>query len=105
MSQATFRAALAELGAQIAGRAFDADLDAAWMAEVAEESTHVASGKPRTVMFLAAMRHFAQALREAGRPLHYTALDDADNRGSLAAQLRADVARLRRTLRRLQASA
>ena len=74
---------------------FDAAQDAVWMAEVAEESTHVWSSQPRTVMFLAAMRHFAQALRAAGRPLHYTALDDAANAGSLAAQLAADIARLR----------
>ena len=51
---------------------FDAAHDAVWMAEVTEESTHVWSSKPRTVMFLAGMRHFAQALRAAGRPLHYT---------------------------------
>ena len=50
---------------------FDAAHDAVWMAEVAEESTHVWSSKPRTVMFLAGMRHFAQALRAAGRTLHY----------------------------------
>jgi deoxyribodipyrimidine photolyase-related protein len=77
---------------------FDAAQDAVWMAEVAEESTHVWSSQPRTVMFLAAMRHFAQALRAAGRPLHYTALDDAADSmaaGSLAAQLAADIARLR----------
>ena len=43
----------------------DAAHDAVWMAEVAEESTHVWSSKPRTVMFLAAMRHFAQAQRAA----------------------------------------
>ena len=74
---------------------FDAAQDAVWMAEVAEESTHVWSSQPRTVMFLAAMRHFAQALRTAGRPLHYTALDEPGNAGSLAAQLAADIARLR----------
>lgn len=74
---------------------FDAAHDAVWMAEVAEESTHIWSSQPRTALFLAAMRHFAQALREAGRPLHYTALDDAGNRGSLAAQLSADIERLR----------
>ena len=74
---------------------FDPAQDAVWMAEVAEESTHVGSSQPRTVMFLAAMRHFAQALRDAGRPLHYTALDDPANRGSLAAQLQADIERLR----------
>ncbi len=69
--------------------------DAVWMAEVAEESTHVWSSKPRTVMFLAAMRHFAQALSAAGRPLHHTRLDDPANHGSLQAQLHADVDRLR----------
>jgi deoxyribodipyrimidine photolyase-related protein len=74
---------------------FDAARDAVWMAEVAEESTHVWSSKPRIVMFLAAMRHFALALRAAGRPLHYVRLDDPANRGSLQAQLAADVERLR----------
>jgi len=74
---------------------FDATQDAVWMAEVAEESTHVWSSKPRSVMFLAAMRHFALALRSAGRPLHYVALDDAGNRGSLSAQLQADIERLK----------
>jgi len=74
---------------------FDAGLDAVWMAEVAEESTHVWSSKPRTVMFLAAMRHFALALQAAGRPLHYTRLDAHGNGGSLGAQLQADTLRLR----------
>jgi deoxyribodipyrimidine photolyase-related protein len=74
---------------------FDPALDAVWMAEVAEESTHVWSSKPRTVMFLAAMRHFALALHAAGRPLHYTRLDGDGNGGSLGLQLEADLARLR----------
>ncbi len=76
---------------------FDAAQDAVWMAEVVEESTHVWSSKPRTVLFLAAMRHFAQALRAGGRPLHYTRLDDPANHGSLHAQLHADLERLRPT--------
>jgi deoxyribodipyrimidine photolyase-related protein len=62
---------------------------------VAEESTHVWSSKPRTVMFLAAMRHFALALHAASRPLHYTRLDAPGNSGSLGAQLQADILRLR----------
>ncbi len=74
---------------------FDATVDAAWMAEVAEESTHVWSSKPRTVMFLAAMRQFALALQDAGRPLHHTRLDAHGNPGSLAAQLQADIRRLK----------
>ncbi len=74
---------------------FDAARDAVWMAEVEEESTHVWSAKPRIVLFLAAMRHFAQALREAGRGLHYARLDAPGNRASLGAQLQADIDRLR----------
>jgi deoxyribodipyrimidine photolyase-related protein len=74
---------------------FDAGVDAVWMAEVAEESRHVWSSKPRTVMFLAAMRHFALALQAAGRPLQYTRLDTPGNAGTLAAQLQADILRLR----------
>jgi len=76
---------------------FDPGRDCAWMAEVADESTHVVSSQARTALFLAAMRHFAIALRAAGRPLVYTALDDPANRGSLAAQLAADLARLQPT--------
>jgi len=50
---------------------FDPTLDAVWMAEVTEESTHVVSSKQRIVVFLSAMRHFAQALKDMGHPLHY----------------------------------
>lgn len=74
---------------------FDADQDAVWMAEVAEESSHVWSSKQRTALFLSAMRHFALALDKAGRPVHYTRLDAPDNAASLAAQLQADILRLR----------
>ena len=74
---------------------FDAAADAVWMAEVDEESTHVWSSKPRTVMFLAAMRHFALALQAAGRPLHYTRLDAQVKGGSLEAQLQADIVRMK----------
>ncbi len=73
---------------------FDAAQDAVWMAEAEEESTHVWSSKQRIALFLAAMRHFAQELRAAGRPLHYTRLDDAGHRGSLAAALQAALATL-----------
>jgi len=76
---------------------FDASLDTVWMAEAVEESTHVWSSKPRTVMFLAAMRHFAFALQARGRPLHYTRLDAPANAGSLAAHLQADILRLKPT--------
>jgi len=74
---------------------FEPPVDAVWMAEVAEESTHVWSCRPRIALFLAAMRHFALALQAAGRPLHCTRLDAPGNRGSLAAQLHSDIERLR----------
>ena len=38
---------------------FDPKCDAVWMAEVAEESTHVWAHKARIALFLAAMRHHA----------------------------------------------
>lgn len=66
---------------------FDPAQDMVWMAEVAEESTHVVSSKQRTTVFLSAMRHFAQALQEKGWPLHYSRLDDAHNSGTLAGEL------------------
>ncbi len=61
---AELRALIVVLGDQLdleaaAFDGFDAGVDAVWMAEVADESTHVWSSKPRTAMFLAAMRHFA----------------------------------------------
>lgn len=60
------------------------------MVEAREESTHVWSHKARIAMFLAAMRHHAASLRQAGLPLTYLALGEHDYAGipqALAAQL------------------
>ena len=76
---------------------FDPAQDAVWMAEVAEESTHVWSAKQRIALFLSAMRHFRDTLRLAGCTVHYTLLDADRNAGSLGAQLQADILRLRPT--------
>ena len=76
---------------------FDPERDAVWMAEAQDESTHVWSSKQRIALFLSAMRHFAQALKDAGRPLHYRRMDDTDatgNEHSLGAKLRTDLAAL-----------
>ena len=66
---------------------FDPLQDVIWMAEVAEESTHVWSAKQRIAIFLSAMRHFADALRERGLPVLYTRLGDVGNGGTLALEL------------------
>jgi deoxyribodipyrimidine photolyase-related protein len=73
---------------------FDPAQDRVWMAEVAQEATHVPAAKPRIALFLSGMRHFAQALREQHGPIvDYTRLDDADNSGTLASELRRAIAR------------
>ena len=68
-------------------RDFDPQRDAIWMAEVAEESTHVTSSKQRTTVFLSAMRHFAARLKARGWPVLYTPLDAQNNAGTLAGEL------------------
>ncbi len=68
---------------------FDAERDAVWMAEVSAEATHVWSHKQRIALFLAAMRHFAEALRTTREwRVHYTRLDDPGNTGRLSGELR-----------------
>jgi deoxyribodipyrimidine photolyase-related protein len=53
---------------------FDPQQDAVFMAEVAHESTKVWSTKPRTAMFLTAMRHFREELRSRGYRVFYREL-------------------------------
>ena len=67
---------------------FDAARDAVLMAEVPAEATQVWSHKARIVVFLSAMRHFADELRQAGRCVHYFALGTHPHQ-SLAGVLRA----------------
>lgn len=66
---------------------FDRDADAVWMAEVAEEAEQVWSTKARIAVFLAAMRHFRDALRRRKIAVQYHPLDDPGNRGSFASEL------------------
>lgn len=74
---------------------FDARHDAVWMAEVATESTHVWSHKARIAVFLAAMRHFRDGLRDRGWEVHYRELDADGEGGSFATELRRAVHRWR----------
>ena len=89
---ATVRNLVIVLGDQLdaessALQGFDATQDVVWMAEVAEESTHVWSAKQRVAVFLSAMRHFAETLRARGTPLIYTRMDAPGNVGTLPAEL------------------
>ncbi|WP_331345708.1 cryptochrome/photolyase family protein [Cellvibrio sp. UBA7661] len=54
---------------------FDPQQDLLWMAEVLQESTHVPSNKQRSLLFISAMRHFAQDLRDTNLPLIYYVLE------------------------------
>jgi deoxyribodipyrimidine photolyase-related protein len=72
---------------------WDAQRDVVWMAEVAEESTHVWSHQARIVLFLSAMRHFRDALRQRGITVDYTELDAPNNTGTLAGELAAAIQR------------
>lgn len=73
---------------------FDTARDAVWMCEAEAEATYVWSHPQRIALFLSAMRHHAQALREAGRTVHYRALGTHAH-ASLAAALEADIAELK----------
>ena len=54
---------------------FDPKQDMVLMVEALEESTHVWSHKIRTTLFLSAMRHFAESLKQRGWSVDYRAMD------------------------------
>jgi len=53
------------------------------LCEVAAEGRYVPHHPQKIALMLSAMRHFAQALRERGLCVHYSALDDPDNAQAL----------------------
>lgn len=65
----------------------DRDRDVILMAEVMDEATYVRHHVKKIAFVLAAMRHFRDALREAGFTVRYVALDDPDNSHSLSGEL------------------
>jgi len=78
---------------------FDPSRDRVWMAEVAEESTHVWTHKARIAVFLAAMRHFRDTLAGEGIAVDYTELAATPRAGepaSLAAALAMSLAAARK---------
>ncbi|MFP4057322.1 MAG: cryptochrome/photolyase family protein [Candidatus Brocadiia bacterium] len=81
--------------ASAAFQGFDPDHDVVWMAEVDEEASHVWSAKPRIAVFLAAMRHFRDALRERGLAVDYHEIGDSEQPTSFASRLRRSGRKLR----------
>ena len=61
--------------------------DVVVMAEVADEASYVPHHPKKIAFLFAAMRHFADALIDAGWTVAYTELDDPDNAGSITGEL------------------
>jgi len=70
---------------------FDQARDAIWMAEVDHESKYVWSTKSRIAIFLAAMRHFRDEMREKGYRVEYTRLDERKQTNRLSERLAIDL--------------
>ena len=68
-------------------RAVDTTGDVVLLAEVTAEATYVAHHRQKIALVFAAMRHFAEELRHAGRRVDYIAFDDPANTGHLAGEL------------------
>lgn len=69
--------------------------DVVLMAEVMGECTYVPHHPQKIAMVLAAMRHFAEALRARGVTVRYVALDDEGNTGTLDDEVARAVAAVR----------
>ncbi|MEO1201004.1 MAG: cryptochrome/photolyase family protein, partial [Pseudomonadota bacterium] len=71
----------------------DPETDVVLMAEVSDEATYVRHHKKKIAFILAAMRHFAAALRAEGIQVDYVQLDDPQNSGSFTGELKRAVVR------------
>lgn len=58
---------------------YESGRDLVWMAELSQEATHVWSHKARIALFLAAMRHFANAVDKRRYRLRYLRLGEHDH--------------------------
>ncbi|PVA10507.1 cryptochrome/photolyase family protein [Pelagivirga sediminicola] len=63
------------------------DCDIIVMAEVASETEYVPHHPKKIALVLAAMRHFAETLRDQGWTVAYTRLDEDENSGSITGEL------------------
>ena len=71
----------------------DVRLDRVWIAEVLEEAKHVWSHKARIAVFLSAMRHFRDELRNEGWKVEYREIDAQPT--TLAKELKQTIDQLR----------
>lgn len=98
-SHSKFRCLRLVLGDQLSRhapvlRGLDPANDLIWLCEAAHEATQLPSHKARIVVFLSAMRHFAESLRSEGLPVRYLALEDHGH-NRLESALEADLIELR----------
>ncbi|MEL6645884.1 MAG: cryptochrome/photolyase family protein [Pseudomonadota bacterium] len=65
----------------------DRETDTVVMAEVRAEASYVGHHPQKIALIFAAMRHFAEELRDDGWTVAYTRYDDAENAGSIPGEL------------------
>lgn len=70
---------------------FDLEQDGVWMAEVDYEAKHVWSHKQRIALFLSAMRHFRDELREKDVQVVYTELNESKQADKFSTRLSIDL--------------
>ena len=68
-------------------RDVDEAQDIVMLCEVQEEATYVKHHKKKIAFLFAAMRHFAERLKERGLRVHYVKLDDEANTGSFQGEV------------------
>ncbi len=72
----------------------DPSQDTVLLCEVLSEATYVRHHKKKIAFLYAAMRHFAEELKESGIQVRYIKLDDPENTGSLEGELKRAVTEL-----------
>ncbi len=76
-------------------RDLDPARDTVLMAELVAEATYVPHHKKKLALIFAAMRHFAESLRQRGVKVRYVPLDEPGNSGMLSGEVARAVAKLR----------
>jgi len=67
---------------------YNNDTDIILMCEVWDEATYVHHHKKKVAFLFSAMRHFSEQLKEKDYNIEYITLDDPDNSGSFAGEIR-----------------